>query len=242
MPRFVLLKTGSTYPAIRNTYGDFERWFLRRLPGDADVRVVNVAEDQDPGAPEDWDGVLVTGSPAMVTDREPWSERAAAWLARAVDRAVPVLGVCYGHHLLAHATGGTVGYREQGRESGTFDVELLAEAASDPLFGGVPSGFTAHLTHAQSVLTLPPGAVLLARSRGEPHQAFRLGRNAWGVQFHPEFDATIMRAYLQQQAPALADEGQNPAALLARVREAPEATGLLGRFAEDVCGWNGSGA
>ncbi|MCC5810773.1 MAG: glutamine amidotransferase [Ectothiorhodospiraceae bacterium] len=234
MMRLALLKTGSTYPAIRSEHGDFEQWFLRELPAGAAVQVVNVAAGQDPGAPAHWDGVLVTGSPTMVTDREPWSERAAAWLARAVGQGVPVLGVCYGHHLLAHAMGGAAGYREQGRESGTFGVQLLPEAASDPLFGELPSGFPAHLTHAQSVLRLPPDAVLLARSDGEPHQAFRLGRHAWGVQFHPEFDATIMRAYLQQQASALAEEGQDPGALLAQVREAPEATGLLARFADYV--------
>ncbi|MCC5857113.1 MAG: glutamine amidotransferase [Ectothiorhodospiraceae bacterium] len=234
MPRLVLIKTGSTYPAICSEHGDFEQWFLRALPANAAVGVVNVAAGQDPGVPADWDGVLVTGSPAMVTDREPWSERTAAWLARAVDQDVPVLAVCYGHHLLAHAMGGVAGYRAQGRESGTFGVQLLPEAASDPLFGSLPPGFPAHLTHAQSVLSLPPDAVLLARSDGEPHQAFRLGRHAWGVQFHPEFDATIMRAYLQQQTPALAKEGQAPGVLLAQVREAPEATGLLARFADYV--------
>lgn len=236
MPAFVIIKTGSTPPPIRVAHGDFEQWFQRSLPEKLTVRVVDVAAGDDPGKPSDWSGILVTGSPAMVTAREAWSERTATWLAKAVDQSVPVLGVCYGHQLLAHALGGLVGFRDDGRESGTFAVDLLPEAAEDPLFGVMPDRFPVHLTHAQSVLELPPNAVRLASSSGERHQAFRLGQHAWGVQFHPEFDTAIMSAYLRQQTQALAAEGQDCAELLARVRETPEATGLLSRFARYATG------
>ncbi len=234
MARLVILKTGSTYPDIRETFNDFDQWFRNRLGGHSQVEVVDVVTGADPGRPQNWHGILVTGSPAMVTDREPWSERTAAWLAEAVAQSVPVLGVCYGHQLLAHALGGESGYRTQGRESGTFEVSLLPEARNDALFRRLPDRFPAQLTHGQSVLRLPPEAILLAKSDGDNHQAFRVGRHAWGVQFHPEFTADIMRAYLGIQAPALRDEGQDVERLLRNVREAPIASGLLGRFAAYV--------
>lgn len=232
--RVVILKTGTTYPAIRATSGDFEDWFVRGLSNELDLTVVNVAKGEPPGNVQDWDGIVVTGSPAMVSDREAWSETTARWLSDAVARKVPVLGVCYGHQLLAHALGGDVGYHPEGRETGTWSIELLPEAKSDPLFAELPNTFKAQLTHKQSVLGLPPGAVLLGRSEFEPHQAFRVGECAWGVQFHPEFTDAIMRAYLGVQAPELTAESLDPDALLSAVEPAPEASRLLQRFSELV--------
>lgn len=234
MRRVVILKTGNTYPAISEVFGDFEDWFIAGLSPELDLTVVNVAADEDPGNIGDWDGIVVTGSPAMVSDREPWSERTAQWLAAAVAQGKPVLGVCYGHQLLAHALGGKVGYHPGGRESGTFEVRLNDQASDDPLLGTLPQTFPAQLTHLQSVLELPAEATLLASSEHEPHQAFRIGDCAWGLQFHPEFNAPIMRSYLEVQAPALRDEQLDAEALIAGVRDTPEATSLLRRFSERV--------
>ncbi|MFW5825847.1 MAG: glutamine amidotransferase [Marinobacter sp.] len=233
MASLLILKTGSTYPGIRQQFGDFDQWFEKRL-APHEVTICDVTAEPPPGMPTDWQGILVTGSPSMVTDREHWSERAAAWLAEAVRAQVPVLGVCYGHQMLAQALGGEVGFREQGRESGTFDVRLTTRGESDPLLGQLSAVFPAHLTHAQSVLRLPPGACLLAESDGDPHQAFRIGHHAWGVQFHPEFGEQIMTAYLAIQAPRLEAEGQDPQQLQAAVRPTSEATSLLIRFADYV--------
>lgn len=229
-PRVAILKTGSTYPAIRKQYGDFEDWFIHGLSPGLDISVFNTQAGELPADPADWEGVVVTGSPAMVSDREPWSENAAQWLAKAVALDIPVLGVCYGHQLLAHALGGEAGYHPEGRETGTRRIELLSDAKNDPLFEHLPESFNAQLTHKQSVLRLPPDAVLLARNEFEPHQAFRIGKCAWGVQFHPEFSDDIMRAYLQVQAPDLDQEGLDSHALIHSVSDAPEAAGLLQRF------------
>lgn len=232
--RLVILKTGNTLPPIRDSFGDFDRWFLNGLSEELDRQVVDVTSEPLPGAPGDWDGIVVTGSPAMVSDRAPWSESTAAWLAGAVETGVPVLGVCYGHQLLAHAMGGRVGYHPEGRESGTFKVSLHETAQQDPLFRGLPASFKAQLTHRQSVLELPENAVLLASNEFEPHQAFRIGDSAWGVQFHPEFTADIMRAYLEAQSPDLVKEGLSPEALKGQVDDAPHATSLLRRFCDLV--------
>jgi GMP synthase (glutamine-hydrolysing) len=187
-----------------------------------------------PGEPDQWDGIVVTGSPAMVSDRAPWSESAAAWLAKAVELGVPVLGVCYGHQLLAHAFGGEVGYHPEGRESGTYPVKLHEAAKEDALFASLPDEFKAQLTHRQAVLRLPAEAVLLASNDFEKHQAFRIGPSAWGVQFHPEFTADIMRAYLNVQAPDLEKEGFKPDTLIRQVEDSPHATSLLQRFSDLV--------
>src|SRR5690606_4895545 len=173
-------------------------------------------------------------SPAMVSDREAWSELTAAWLKEAVDAELPVLGVCYGHQLLAHGLGGKVDYHPQGREIGTWRLTLQEAAASDALFQACPKEFKVHLTHAQSVVELPPGAQLLASTEFEPCQAFRIGRQAWGVQFHPEFNEQSMREYVTTFGPRLREEGKNPEPCLAAVADPPEAGRLLERFASVV--------
>lgn len=232
--RLVILKTGNTLPAILESFGDFDRWFLNGLSPMLERQVVEVTRQPVPGDPDHWDGIVVTGSPAMVSDREPWSEATSAWLAKAVDQGVPVLGVCYGHQLLAHALGGKVGFHPNGRESGTHQVHLHDTASADPLFAGMPATFKAQLTHRQSVLELPAAAVLLASNDFEPHQAFRVGPCAWGVQFHPEFTADVMRAYLSAQTPDMLTEGHSPDSLISQVEDAPYATSLLQRFCDLV--------
>jgi GMP synthase (glutamine-hydrolysing) len=166
----------------------------------------------------------------MVTERHPWSERSAHWLREAAHAGVPVLGICYGHQLLAHALGGQVGDNPAGREMGTVDLDLLPAAGHDPLFAGLPERFPAHATHLQSVLHPPQGATVLASSAQDPVHAFRWGRAAWGVQFHPEFSATHMHGYLQARAEALAREGGCHRRLASGVSAAPHARRVLRRF------------
>lgn len=229
----LIIKTGSTLPALAAERGDFEDWIRRELSDAADWRVVNVAAGEALPSPTDCAGAVITGSPAMVSERAPWSEATAAWLRAAHADEVPLFGICYGHQLLADALGGEVGYHPHGPEAGAVDVERLAAAETDPLLGALPVCFSANVIHWQTVLRLPPGAERLAGNAFEPHQAFRLG-SAWGVQFHPEFDQHAMRRYLELLHGRLCAAGRDPQALLAQVRSTPEAAGLLARFASQL--------
>ncbi len=231
----VIVKAGSTFDALRAQSGDFEHWIADGLGTQAlPILVVDPRRGDtlpDAGAVS---GVVVTGSHAMVSHREPWSETTAAWLAQLVARHTPVLGICYGHQLLAHALGGEAGNHPQGAEVGTVSVTLDDAAATDELMRGLPAQFAANVVHWQSALRLPEGAVRLAGNDHEPVQAFRVGKNAWGLQFHPEFDADTMRGYIDMLADGLRREGADPAALRERVTPTDTAAGLLGRFARIV--------
>ncbi len=232
MRRILIVKTGTTYESLRALKGDVDAWVIGGFGNGCGVlfEVADVAAGADLPDPGACDGVVVTGSPAMVTDRAPWSERTAAWLVRAVGQGVPVLGICYGHQLLAHALGGRVGFNPNGPEYGTVVVTPTEAAARDALLGEFEGPFKAHMSHSQSVLTLPGGATLLASTRREPCAAFVYRGTAWGVQFHPEFDARTMKVFVLREKDLLAARGVDVTAAFASCIETGCGAVVLRRF------------
>jgi GMP synthase (glutamine-hydrolysing) len=232
MKELFIIKTGSTFAETAARHGDFDELTRRGLGIDpGDIQVVNAFQGEALPDPGDCLGVVITGAHCMVTDNLPWSLAIEAWIPSLVQAEIPLLGICYGHQLLGRAMGGQVGFHPRGKEVGTVAIRLCPESGTDPLFAKLPQHFSAHATHAQSVLTLPPGAVLLAENDFEPHHAFRIGRCAWGVQFHPEYTSNVMGDYITAQADSLALAGQDVSTLVRNLRETPEASGLLATFA-----------
>jgi GMP synthase (glutamine-hydrolysing) len=159
--------------------------------------VVRVDLDERLPDPVTADAVVVLGGFMSCFDdvAHPWLAPERAWVAEVVAQGVPFLGVCLGAQLLATACGGQVQRRAQGPERGTPPVRLTHAAVHDPLFSVLPQQFRAVQWHEDEITELPPGATWLASSKACPVQAFRLGANAWGVQFHPEADADTVRAW-----------------------------------------------
>lgn len=231
----VLIKLGSTLPALQADRGDFVDWILEGLAlAPQDVVLIDPTAGDALPVPEGLAGIILTGSHAMVTDRAPWSERTAAWLREAVVQGVPILGICYGHQLLAHALGGIVADNPNGREFGTIRASLSAAAQSDRLLGGFGASIEVQTSHTQSVTRLPPGARLLASSALDPHLAYAIGDRVWGIQFHPEFDATVVKAYVEATRERLIAEGRDPDQILRRVKDTPVGSQILRRFVDLV--------
>lgn len=147
------------------------------------------------------DGLVVLGGHmgAYDDDVAPWLPATRALLARCVADEVPVLGVCLGAQLLAVACGGRVEVGAGGIEAGVVDVRWRPAADGDALFGGrmQTAGPSMHL---DAVVELPPGAVWLGETSAYPHQAFRVGAAAWGVQFHPEVSLATFRGWAANHA------------------------------------------
>jgi len=227
----LIVKTGTVRTALAEVDGDFEDWIADGLG--RPVQVCSVFERDELPPPHTTGGVVVTGSAAMVSDLEPWAERTADWLRDAVEAGVPILGICYGHQLLAHALGGRVGPNPRGREIGTVTIALADRAEADPLLSTLPAQFEVQATHLESVLELPPEAELLASSTLDPHHAFRVpNRPVWGLQFHPELSAAVTRGYIEAKRDKLRAEGLDPDHLLTEVHETRWGGDILARFAQ----------
>jgi GMP synthase (glutamine-hydrolysing) len=227
---FLILETGQPVASMRR-YGRFPHWIRVAAGLGADDAVAANVEQGDPlPRREGFAGVIVTGSAAYVTERADWSERSARWLLDAAHAGLPVLGICYGHQLLAHALGGEVADNPAGRESGTICIELQPPAGNDPLFASMPPRFAAQSSHVQTVVRPPAEAAVLASSDRDRCQAFRWGDRAWGVQFHPEFATHHMRGYVAARHEALQREGRCARSIAREVTAAPLARKLLRRF------------
>jgi GMP synthase (glutamine-hydrolysing) len=232
MHDILIVKLGSAPEAVRARRGDFEHWFATGLGIDIErCLIVNPEAGQRLLEPTSCPGVVLTGSDAMLTDNLDWSLRTQAWLDCALAHEVPVLGICYGHQLLAQTLGGKIGWSPKGEEIGTVTVDLAPEGRVDPLCADLPDRLTVQQSHSQSVLELPKDTRLLARNAHEAVQGFAWGSNAWGFQFHPEFDADISRAYIEDDREKLKIQGRDPDALISATRDSDHGTSLLRRFA-----------
>jgi GMP synthase (glutamine-hydrolysing) len=144
------------------------------------------------------DALMIGGAGAYDAYRDyDWMPELLELSRSAAARKLPTFGSCWGHQILARALGGEVRHDGALAEMGTFEVELTDAGAADPLFGTLPRRFLANQGHHDRVTRLPHGAVELAISASQPHQAFRLAdAPVFGTQFHPELDAERERERL----------------------------------------------
>jgi GMP synthase (glutamine-hydrolysing) len=149
---------------------------------------------------------------------------------KAVQLGCPVLGICLGSQLIAKALGGTV-YKSDIPEIGWFQIDVTAAGLSDPVFAPLESPITVFHWH-QDTFQPPPDAALLATSPTCRNQAFRWGRNIYGIQFHPEMTPEMIEGW-QRHAAAC---GEAVAPVDAALHAGPLAL-LCDRIVE---GWTGT--
>ena len=235
MKPILIIKAGTTFDTLKRTAGDFDDWIISasgKVRRDYIVTPVynNILLPQ----PDYISGVIISGSHANVTEKLPWMERITHWFKSAAHRNIPMLGICFGHQLLAKAFGGRAGFNPAGLEIGTSEIQLTAAAKTDLLFKHLPPRFPAFTSHGQTVLELPAEAENLAFSDRDKHHAFCLKENIWGVQFHPEFNCQISTAYISRHHKELLADKQDPSVLAASCKETEWGTLLLKQFVKIV--------
>lgn len=223
---FVLLATRAEDRPADEEYALFLRY--TGLPPER-LRRVRLEHEAMPAFDLDGiSGILVGGSPFNASDpvekKSPVQRRVEAEMASLVDEVVardlPFLGACYGV--------GTLGTHLDATIDGTFaepisvvDVTLTAEGRDDPLAAGLPDTFCAFVGHKEAITELPEGAVLLASSPTCPVQMFRVGRNVYATQFHPELDVDGIVTRIHAYAGYGYFRAEELETTLAAVRRAP---------------------
>jgi GMP synthase-like glutamine amidotransferase len=187
-----------------------------------------------PSSLDGYAALVVMGGPQAVYDGSlPWELGTLGLLRSGVSAALPTLGICLGAQLLAVACGGRVAPGSLGPELGAGLVAKRDVAGADPLFWDLPLSPPVVQWHYDAVTELPPGATLLMSGARYPHQAFRVGDAAWGMQFHVEASAGMIARWVE-------DDGVEPAVLERTVPELDDVAEVWGevlrRFARLAVG------
>ena len=153
-----------------------------------------------PTSLDGYQALVVMGGPQQAYDDSsaPWLADVKSLLRQAVSDGLPTFGVCLGGQLLAEACGGRVETGAAGPELGARLVARRDAAGADPLFWDLPLSPVVVQWHWDAIVDLPPGSTLLMSGTTYPHQAFRVGEKAWGIQFHVEADAAMVTRWAEK--------------------------------------------
>jgi GMP synthase-like glutamine amidotransferase len=145
-----------------------------------------------PGDLSEIEGVVSLGGPMNVYEEKefPFLKEEDIFIKEAVKKEIPFLGICLGSQLIAKACGARV-RKSPVKEVGWFKVALEPTVEDDPLFEGLAGSLEVFQWH-EDTFDIPSGGVLLAKGGDCPHQAFRIGRSVYGIQFHIEVTERII--------------------------------------------------
>lgn len=189
--RIGLLQCDDVDPALRARHGNYPAMFeqlFRSIDPTLKFQVWRCLDGELPADIEAVDAWLTTGSKFGVNDGEPWIEALCGWVRELWAARKPLVGICFGHQLIARALGGEVAQHQRGWGVGVSFNQVTRQAE-----WMVPqqAGLDLVVSHQDQVVTLPPGAEVLAGSNFCPYYLMQVGECFLGVQGHPEFS----RAY-----------------------------------------------
>lgn len=194
--RICILETDILRPALAEQYKSYGRMFealFSRQPIAAHFEIFNVMEGVYPPEGERFDAYLVTGSKADSFGTDPWILTLKEYLLGLYRRGEKLLGICFGHQILALALGGKTERASQGWGAGIHHYQL---APATPWMKPAMDRLTLLISHQDQVTSLPPGAEVIASSEFCPFAAYHIGDQVLCFQGHPEFIHDYSRALL----------------------------------------------
>ncbi len=153
-----------------------------------------VAQGEFPDSPDACDGYVVTGSPQGVYDEDEWIAPLAQFIRDSYAAGKKLVGICFGHQMIAHSLGGHAEKSDKGYGFGLKRFDVMKKR---PWMGDQPDQCSLYFAHQDQVMTLPPGAELLGGNGFCPNLVYEIENQVLGIQGHPEFTPSIMRDILE---------------------------------------------
>lgn len=209
--KVLIIKTGSALDTLLKNpeIKDFSDMIIKKISHQKtykiDNEIIDVTKNASnlPNNIENYLAIIIHGSPSMVTDHLPWSEKTAEWIKNTVvPTNKPLLGICYGHQLICHSLGGEVGFNPNGKEVGALQLLFEDTCKEDKLFKSfLGQKHYVSVTHSQSIIKAPDfkDFYILAKSDCDSFEAVHFTGNCWGVQFHPEFAQKATEEYEKEE-------------------------------------------
>jgi GMP synthase-like glutamine amidotransferase len=196
-----ILETGRPPGDLEARFGDYPAMFAELLGPGFTTTIYDVAAGELPPAPDSHPAYLITGSPVGVYEDHAWIGPLEAFLREARGEA-KLVGICFGHQVMAEAFGGKVRKSDKGWGIGLQRYDL---AESAPWMDGDAAGFAIPASHQDQVELLSPAARVIARSDFTPFAALDYGGRAISFQGHPEFSPAFAKALIGARRDRLAD-------------------------------------
>jgi len=192
MKKIVILSAGPGLPEIVKLHGHSSEWIPNLLSSNnLDFAIKNVYNN-DKCSVDDGDIWIITGSKYSVYENIPWINNLVNFVKSLIENKKPVLGICFGHQVIAKSIGAGVIKNPLGWELGSYSLNLTKLGLNHELFSGISNHDIVYESHQDIVVNLPVNAKLLADT-DKSIQSFQYNDNVYGVQFHPEFSWEVTR-------------------------------------------------
>ncbi|MBI72033.1 MAG: hypothetical protein CMG61_01005 [Candidatus Marinimicrobia bacterium] len=190
--KIIILSNGPGLKEVVTLYGHSSEWIPNSITDkNISFEVIKTYETSSFNI-DNADGFIITGSKFSVYDNENWIKALKNKVDVILNLDKPVLGICFGHQLLAECLGGKVEKNLLGWELGSYNISLTRDGLNSKLFKSFNNGDFVYESHQDVVSILPNNAIELAFSN-KGNQSFSYGDKIFGVQFHPEFSYEVTR-------------------------------------------------
>jgi GMP synthase-like glutamine amidotransferase len=209
--RLGILETQILESGVKEKYGSYAEMFQRlflSVDSRLEFMVYQVTERQYPESVDECDAYLITGSKSSVYDDEPWIVKLQDYVVSLHKQRKKLIGICFGHQLIAQALGGLAQKSENGWGVGNTVNHIKK---TTPWMGNAKQQFSLLVSHQDQVTTLPADALLIASNEQCPNTSFQIGSHILAFQGHPEFSEDYLEYSMNKRRDLIGEEKYNKA-------------------------------